>query len=107
MPYLYCAVHGRGHENRVIARQEDYRQAGESVLLAHGPLKTGPHRCDKCNATLDQGDLATLLSAIPRYVAEGMDSYDFAYEKRYFDIKRASVVVYGAPWPAVATTAAK
>jgi hypothetical protein len=27
MPYLYCTVHGRGHENRVITEQDDYRRA--------------------------------------------------------------------------------
>jgi hypothetical protein len=49
MPYLYRAFHGRWHENHVIVRQEEYRQAGESVLIVHGPLIIGPHRCDKCN----------------------------------------------------------
>jgi hypothetical protein len=107
MPYLYCAVHGRGHENRIIAQQDQYRQAGESVLLVHGPLKTGPHRCDRCNATLRKGDPATLLSAIPRHIALGTDDYAFAYEKRYFELKRVSVAVYGAPWPAVAEAGAR
>ncbi len=53
MPYLYCAAHGRGHENRVIGQQEEYRQQGESVLIVHGTLKSGPHRCDKCNVPLE------------------------------------------------------
>jgi hypothetical protein len=44
--------------------------------------------------------------AIPRYIAEGVDSYEFAYERRYFDLQRADVKVYGAAWPAVAETRA-
>jgi hypothetical protein len=99
MPYLYCAADGKGHENRVIAQQDYYRQAGESVLVVHGTLKSGPWKCDKCNARLKRGDAATLLSAIPRSIAEGMDSYVFAYERRYFDMKRAGVKVYGAKCP--------
>jgi hypothetical protein len=101
MPYLYCAVDGKGHENRIIAQQDYYRQQGESVLIVRGLLKGGPWKCDKCNARLKRGDAATLVSAIPRFIAEGMDSYDFAYEKRYFDMKRAEVKVYGARWPGI------
>src|SRR5947209_4133545 len=98
MPYLYCAVDGKDHENLAIAQQDYYRQAGESVLIVHGTLKSGPWKCDKCNTRLKRGDAATLMTAIPRHIAEGMDSYDFAYEQRYFDMKRAEVKVYGAKW---------
>jgi hypothetical protein len=101
MPNLYCAVHGRGHENRVIAQQELYREAGESVLIVHGTLTGGPHRCDECNATLGRGDPAALLSAFPRHLTEGMDAYDFAYERRYFAMAKATAAVYGTPWPDV------
>jgi hypothetical protein len=105
MPYLYCAADGPGYEQGAAARQDDYREAGEGVLIVHGPLASGPHRCDRCNAALGKGDHATLLSAIPRHVVEGTRSYDFAYEKRYFDMKRARVALYGAPWPAVVSAA--
>jgi hypothetical protein len=99
MPYLYCAAHGREHENRVIGQQEDYRQEGESVLIVHGTLTGGAQRCDKCNATLRRGDAATTLSAFSRHVVDGMGDYDFASERRYFDMAKASAAVYGTPWP--------
>ncbi len=89
MPYLYCAVHGRGHETRIIEQQELYRAEGESVLIVRGKLKSGPHRCDKCNTTLKRGDDAAMLSAFPRHIVEGTDAYDFAQEQRYFDMGKA------------------
>ena len=65
MPYLYCAAHGRAFEDRVIADQEEYRAAGESMLVVSGRLTTGPRRCDKCNAPLHKGDPAMLLFRLP------------------------------------------
>jgi hypothetical protein len=102
MPYLYCAVDGRRHEDRAIEQQEEYRQQGESVLIVHGALKTGPWHCDTCSVPLTRGDTALLMTAFPRHFTEGMDGYDFAPEKRYFDMKRAQVAVYGVQWPDVA-----
>jgi hypothetical protein len=99
MAWLYCTVHGRGHENRVIAQQEEYRREGESVLFVHGTLKAGPHRCDKCNAPLKRGDAAMLMAAFPRFMTEAMDAYDFASERRYFDLGSANIRLYGASWP--------
>jgi hypothetical protein len=102
MPYLYCVAHGRGHENRAIGQQEEYRQQGESVLIVHGALKSGPWQCDTCSVPLKRGEAAMLLTAFPRHVTGGMDGYGFASEKRYFDMKRAQAVVYGVQWPDVA-----
>lgn len=99
MAWLYCTAHGRGHEDRVIARQDDYRREGESVLIVHGTLKSGPHRCDTCYAPLRKGDAAMLLTAFPRFMSEAMEDYDFANEKRYFNLKHASMTLYGASWP--------
>lgn len=101
MPYLYCAFRGRGHETRIIEQQESYRAEGESVLIVKGKLKSGPHHCDKCNARLNCGDDAALLSAFPRHIVEGTDAYDFAYERRYFDMGKAEAKLYGADWPGV------
>jgi hypothetical protein len=101
MPYLFCAAHGREHENRTIEQQEEYRQQGESVLIVHGTLKSGPWQCDKCNVLMKPGDAAMLMTPFPRHFAGGMDGYDFASEKRYFDMKRAEVAVYGVQWPDV------
>ena len=101
MPYLYCAACGPGHEGRVSGQEQFYRDEGESVLIVKGTLTGGPHRCDTCNARLKRGDAATLLSAFPRHAVEGMDSYDFACERRYFDRKRAEAKVYGTAWPGV------
>jgi uncharacterized protein with PIN domain len=98
VPALYCTVHGRGHENRVIVNQDEYRQAAESVLIVHGKLRTGPYRCDKCNAELKRGDTAMLMSALPRFDTESMYEYDFAYEQRYFDLAQVSMTLYGARW---------
>jgi hypothetical protein len=99
MAWLYCTVHGRGQENRTIAYQEDYRRDGESVLIVHGPLKGGSYRCDKCNAPLRRGDDAVLITAFPRFMSEAMESYDFASERRYFDMGKADIRLYGASWP--------
>jgi hypothetical protein len=100
MPYLYCPVHGRGHENRLIAEQNSYREAGESVLVVSGTLTGGPWRCDKCSTTLRKGDQATLLSSFPSGVTEALYDYDFAQERRYFAMRgKDAVAVYGAPWP--------
>jgi hypothetical protein len=103
--HLYCAVDGRGHEDRAIVRQEDYRQEGESVLIVHGTLKTGPWKCDKCNSRLRRGDAATLMTAFPRFMTEAMDAYDFAGERRYLDLEKAAMTLYGAPWPGGAPAA--
>ena len=87
-------------ENRIIAEQEAYREAGESVLVISGTLTSGPKQCDKCNATLRKGDQATLLSAFPREVTESMHGYEFAAERRYFAMRgEEAVTVYGARWP--------
>jgi ribosomal protein L37AE/L43A len=100
MPNLYCAVHGRGHENRIIAEQAAYQEASESVLVISGKLSRGPWQCDKCNATLRKGDQATLLSSFPSQVTESMHDYEFAAERRYFAMRgEEAVTVYGAPWP--------
>lgn len=101
MAYLYCPVHGKAHENPPIEIQEDYRHAGETILIVSGLLTTGPHRCDKCNSGLARGDAATLLAAFPRHVVEAMSCYDFSYERRYFDMTKAKVAAYGAPLPGI------
>lgn len=100
MPYLYCAVHGRGHENRIIAEQAAYQEAGESVLVISGKLSRGTWRCEKCSTTLRTGDRATLLSTFPRQLTQAMHDYAFAAERRYFTLRgEEAVAVYGAPWP--------
>lgn len=100
MPYLYCAAHGRGHENRSIAEQDAYRQAGESVLVVSGKLTSGPWRCDICNATLIKGDQATLLSTFAAQVTASIQHYEFTAERRYFAMcGEEAIAVYGAPWP--------
>jgi hypothetical protein len=100
MAWLYCTVHGRGHENRIIEQQDAYRQEGESVLIVHGPLRGGSHRCDKCNASLNKGDAAVLVTPFPRFLTEAMHTYDFTNERRYFNLALATIKLYGAGWPA-------
>jgi hypothetical protein len=55
MPYLFCEAHGREHEADASAAQEEYRQAGESVVTVKGTLISGPWLCDRCNARLVKG----------------------------------------------------
>jgi len=102
MPYLFCAKHGKEHEAKAREEQENYRQFGETVLIVKGTLINGPWRCDRCNTTLKRGKLACLMTAFPRSITAGMGDYDFAYERGYFDMKRAEVAVYGAEWHATA-----
>ena len=82
--------------------QENYRWFGETVLIVRGRLISGGWQCDKCNAPLNRGHKAWLMTAFPRSMTAGMGDYDFAHEKRYFNMKRAEVAVYGAEWPGVA-----
>lgn len=90
------------HESRCQEDQENYRWFGETVLIVRGRLISGGWQCDKCNAPLNRGHKAWLMTAFPRSMNAGMGDYDFAHEKRYFNMKRAEVAVYGAEWPGVA-----
>jgi hypothetical protein len=99
MPYLFCEEHGREYEARVVERQEDYRREGESILVVRGRLRSGPWLCDKCNASVSRGSRATLAIVYPRHITEGVHEYDFGYERRYFDMEKADVAVYGAATP--------
>ena len=98
MPHLYCDQHGKEHEARVIGQRAVYRGDGESVLIVKGRLITGGWLCDRCNAPLGKGNRAYLLTVFPRWIAERMQGYDFAYERQYFAVERADVAVYGAEW---------
>jgi hypothetical protein len=102
MPYLFCGEHGRDREVVFAQEQENYRRFGETVLVVRGPLKSASWRCDSCHARLRRGNTAWLVTAFPRSTAAGMDGYDFAQEREYFDMERAEVTVYGTPWPGVA-----
>ena len=102
MPRLYCEEHGREHEARCESEHEKYLMLGETALIVHGTLFSGPWQCDRCNEPLRRGQKAWLMTAFPRSVTAGMGDYDFAYEKRYFNMKRAEVAVYGAEWPVAA-----
>ena len=94
--------HGKEHESRCQEDQENYRWFGETVLIVRGRLISGGWQCDKCNAPFNRGHKAWLMTAFPRSMTAGMGDYDFAHEKRYFNMKRAEVAVYGAEWPGVA-----
>src|SRR5947209_6874632 len=100
MPYLYCEEHGPEREAGIVGRQEDYRQAGESVLVISGTLASGPWQCDSCNAQLGKGNTAYLVSVLPGWVAEGLTDYDFGYELAYFAMTVSDkATAYGAAWP--------
>jgi hypothetical protein len=96
MPYLYCADHGREVQIECQAKQEEYRQLGEAVLVVSGRLISGPWRCDRCNSLLTRGDLAFLVTSFSRYFAEDLAGYDYPFERKYFSIREAKTGVYGA-----------
>ena len=100
MPYLYCEKHGREREAGIIERQNLYREADETVLVASGTLVSGPWLCDTCMAQLKAGTAAVLVSAFPSHCRDDLYDYDFGYERQYFaitDDDRATA--YGADWP--------
>ena len=100
MPRLLCETHGREEESETVRDQDEYRNAGECVLVVSGTLISGPWNCDRCNAELAVGQTASLFSAFPVWVAEGLIDYDFGYEREYFAMGRAdTAAVYGADWP--------
>ena len=102
MARLYCEEHGREHEARVIGNQHIYREAGESVLIVHGKLKSGPWHCDQCYGKLRRGHAAYLATAFPPHMTAGFDEYDFRYERRYFRLEgEETLTVYGKVWPDV------
>jgi hypothetical protein len=102
MPYLLCEQHGHSREAMFAREQDDYRQAGESVLVVKGTLISGPWQCDRCNVKLTRGHKACMATAFARHYTGGTQDYDFAPEKRYFDMTRAQVAVYGVQWPSLA-----
>jgi hypothetical protein len=99
MPYLFCKTHGRMHDASCQQEQENYRQLGETVMIVSGTLNSGPWLCDKCNAELNKGTTAYLMTAYPRHFAEELAGYDYANERRYFRMEKATVRVYGAMPP--------
>jgi len=65
MPYLYCATHGPAHVNRIIAEQDAYHEAGESVLVVSGTLRQRPVAVRQMQRRPPQGDPATLPLHLP------------------------------------------
>ena len=100
MPRLYCEAHGREREVDIIANQDMYREEGEAVLVVKGRLSSGPFLCDRCNAGLDIGDRASLISSFPKHFYDSLHGYDFSYELAYFAMtKNDEAASYGAQWP--------
>ena len=92
----------QGARADAAGNQRRYREEGETVLIVRGRLISGPWLCDRCNAELDAGMVAWLVSAFPRWVTESTPDYDFASERRYFALEGDEVTAYGAAWPGVA-----
>lgn len=100
MPRLYCKKHGQEHETQCIEHQEEYRQLDEIVLIAKGTLISGPWLCDHCNAKLNRGQVAALVSAFPSHCRDDLYEYDFGYERQYFAMEPGdTATAYGAEWP--------
>ncbi len=100
MPYLYCEKHGREREAGIIKREDEYRRADETVLVASGTLISDRWQCDRCNAPLRKGDAAWLVSAFPSHCRDDLHDYDFGYELQYFAMTGSdAATAYGAEWP--------
>lgn len=99
MPYLLCPTHGEEQEAECRKKQEAYRREGETVLVARGRLISGPWNCDRCNAELEKGDPAMLMTAFPSHLAEALADYDYEYEGEYFAVEKMAVDAYGARPP--------
>lgn len=99
MPYLFCKTHGRQHDASCRQEQENYRQLGETVLVVSGKLTSGPWQCDRCDAGLEEGTTAYLMTAFPSHFAAELAGYDYGNERRYFRMEEAAVKVYGAMPP--------
>ncbi|WP_422932238.1 hypothetical protein [Singulisphaera sp. PoT] len=100
MPYLLCRTHGPQHEAGSASGGEEYRQAGETVLIVEGTLISGPWQCDSCNAPLEAGSRAWLVTAFPAHFRDDLFGYAFEYERQYFGMTKGDrAVSYGAPWP--------
>jgi hypothetical protein len=101
MPRLYCEKHGLEYEVGVVEDEQVYRREGETILIVRGILRSGPWLCDRCNTTLGKGMPACLASFLPAWITAQAEAYDFAYEREYFAMHEATVVVRGAPWAAI------
>jgi hypothetical protein len=100
MPHLYCDRHGQERKAAIVMQQNEYQREGETVLVVHGRLISGPWLCDRCNDELRKGDPAYLISAFPAHCHEDLYEYDFGYERAYFAMKKSDqATAYGAPWP--------
>jgi hypothetical protein len=99
MPYLFCKAHGQEHDATCRQEQENYRQLGETVMVVSGKLHSGSWMCDRCSLELSMGATAYLMTAYPRYFADGLEDYDYANERRYFQMGSVTVKVYGATPP--------
>ena len=91
MSSLYCKTHGEEKEAEARADDEEMREDGESVLIVHGRLISGPWRCDRCNAELNEGDEAFFEAIYPRHITEQIYDYDFSYEREYFALHDGSL----------------
>lgn len=101
MPRLLCIEHGREHEAAAKTQRQVGGDDSESVLFVTGTLISGPWHCDKCNARLDRGGTASLMSFVDGRSGSGIPDYDIGYERRYFAMRgKEKVAVYGAacPW---------
>ncbi len=99
MPYLYCKQHGRAREKEIIEQEKVYSQAGEIVMVVKGKLNTGPWVCEVCNATLNTGDPAFLVTGFLSPLPD-LKNYAFAYERDYFAMNKIdTATAYGANWP--------
>jgi hypothetical protein len=100
MSSLYCKIHGREKEREAVSDNDSMCEEGESVLIVHGHLISGPWRCDRCNAELTEGTEAYFEAIYPCHMSERFWEYDFSYECEYFALSNGCrLAVYGSPWP--------
>lgn len=92
---------GERHAARTAEREALYRQEGETALIVSGRLISGPWLCDSCGTTLAKGKTAVLSNSFLRWQTEATGEYDFAYERRHFDMRKVQVRAYGTVWNAL------
>jgi hypothetical protein len=94
MPYLFCQKDGK-ERSQAFQKQSLEAFEGEGIVLTKGRLISGNWACDVCNGQLKKGDNAYFMSIIIPDRVEEFDSYDFKYEREYFDVKEENIELYG------------
>ena len=98
MPRLYCTKDGEAYLKSHVGRSEESYE-GEGITVTKGQLLDSCWVCDKCNASLKEGDMAYLIMNWLPDMYEDFLYYDFGYERDYMDFELEDITVLGWEWP--------